>query len=90
MSVCQCILFGHADILEQQDTLQSLLDMHKEFGGVQTEASKQRHYLCNSWHIYMDPVCTQTGMSMQVHTIHSILRMDTDVSCDKSEWTYIK
>ena len=31
------------DIFEQQDTSQSLLHMHMDFGGAQTEVSKQEH-----------------------------------------------
>ena len=54
-------------ILEQQDTLQSLLDMHTDLGGVETEVSKQVHSLCNPLHICMNLVCAPTGVSMQVH-----------------------
>ena len=44
-------------IFEQSNTLHSLLDMHMDFSGAQTEVSKQRHTLYNLLHMNTDLTC---------------------------------
>ena len=58
--------------------------MHTDLGGVETEVSKQGHSLCNPLHICMNPVCAPTRVSMQVHTVHSLLHTNTDISRERN------
>ena len=51
--------------------------MHMDFGGAQTEVSKEGHSLYNHLHI-----CSPTGVPMQVHTVGSLVHMDMDDSCE--------
>ena len=53
-----------------------------DFGGAQTEVSKQGQSLYKLSHMCMDPVCAPIGVPTQVHTVGSLLHMDTDVSCE--------
>ena len=50
------------------------------FGGAQTEISNQGHTLYNLLHMRMDLTCATNVMSKQVHTIHSLLRIHTEIS----------
>ena len=52
---------AQTDIYEQQDTLQSLLDMRIDFGVEHTEVSKQGHSLKILLHMCIDNVCGPTG-----------------------------
>ena len=57
--------------------------MHMDFGGAQTEVSKQGHSLHNISHMRIYLVCAPTGMSTQVHTVHSLLYTDMEVKCEQ-------
>ena len=52
-----------SDIFEKRDTLQSLLDMHMEIAGAQTEISKRGHTLYNLLPTDTDVCCEESCVS---------------------------
>ena len=58
--------------------------MHMDFGGAQTEVSKQGHSLHNLLYMRIYNICAPTGVHTELHTARSFLSTDTDVSCEQN------
>ena len=60
--------------------------MPMDFDSAQTQVSKEEHSLHNLLHMCIANICAwiRTGVHMQLHTVHSLLSTDTNVSGDQN------